>query len=316
MSVSLLDRIAATLNELSKSERRVATAVLDKPNLVTTENIAQLARRARVSEPTVFRFCRRFGARGFPDFKLALSAAFVKEPMQHGGGVRAGDSVEDVAARVLESISAKINAAERSLNAEVLARSIDLISQSRRTLVLAQGLSRAAAEDFRSRLISLGIACEFYADRALMFSACASLRSGELVCAVSLTGENADVAAALQIARDAGAAGIAVAPENSTIASRCGLCLHCGLQEPAASDDELMTGRVVLQAMLQVIIAGVMLRRAESIKVLKPRLQQACKGIYLSRDAADAQQDKKKAEPRTEDVALKPGEPITTLNWG
>ena len=60
---NILDRIAAE-TDLTKSERKVAATILKNPALVVNENIAQLAKRAQVSEPSICRFCKRFGAEG------------------------------------------------------------------------------------------------------------------------------------------------------------------------------------------------------------------------------------------------------------
>ena len=52
---NILDRIAAE-TDLTKSERKVAATILKNPALVVNENIAQLAKRAQVSEPSICRF--------------------------------------------------------------------------------------------------------------------------------------------------------------------------------------------------------------------------------------------------------------------
>ena len=68
---NLLAVIQRQLNELNKSEAKVALAILNAPEEATRSSIASLAASAGVSEPSVNRFCKRFGATGFPDFKLA-----------------------------------------------------------------------------------------------------------------------------------------------------------------------------------------------------------------------------------------------------
>ena len=73
MSSNILERIENE-TDLTKSERKLAQVILKDPAIVVNENIAQLAKRAQVSEPSVCRFCKRFGADGFPAFKLVLSA--------------------------------------------------------------------------------------------------------------------------------------------------------------------------------------------------------------------------------------------------
>ncbi|MGV6806740.1 MAG: transcriptional regulator HexR, partial [bacterium] len=72
-SNNLLNLIAESLTQLSKSETKVANKVLENPALVTQSTIATLAQAAEVSEPTVNRFCKKFGADGYPDFKLKLA---------------------------------------------------------------------------------------------------------------------------------------------------------------------------------------------------------------------------------------------------
>ena len=71
----LLDSIRTQLDSLSKSERKVALAVLERPQLAVSENITSLAKNAQVSEPTVVRFCRTIGYDGWQEFKLKLAQA-------------------------------------------------------------------------------------------------------------------------------------------------------------------------------------------------------------------------------------------------
>ena len=69
----LLDSIRTQLDSLSKSERKVALAVLEAPSATVSQNITALAKSAQVSEPTVVRFCRTLGYDGWHEFKLKLA---------------------------------------------------------------------------------------------------------------------------------------------------------------------------------------------------------------------------------------------------
>ena len=74
---NLLSELNAVLPDLNKSETKVANAILEDPEAATRSSIAVLAAAANVSEPSVNRFCKRFGAKGFPDFKLRLARSLV-----------------------------------------------------------------------------------------------------------------------------------------------------------------------------------------------------------------------------------------------
>ena len=69
----LLDAIRSNLEALSKSEKKVALTILANPQMALSENLTALAKNARVSEPTVIRFCRAVGYEGWHDFKLKLA---------------------------------------------------------------------------------------------------------------------------------------------------------------------------------------------------------------------------------------------------
>lgn len=54
--MNTLDKIQANLDQLSKSERKVAEVILAAPQTAIHSSIATLAKMADVSEPTVNRF--------------------------------------------------------------------------------------------------------------------------------------------------------------------------------------------------------------------------------------------------------------------
>lgn len=307
---SLLDRISALSNELSKSERKVAAAVLSQPQLTVTETIAQLANRAHVSEPTVFRFCKHFGSSGFPEFKIALSNSMRKESHRLPDRVKNGDSVEDIVTKIIESNISELNNLSRNLDSSVLARCIDLVAQARRIVIFAQGLSTATAVDFQQRLAILGIASEFYSDPSSMHLASVSLRSGELALCISASGENKDVISGAIESKLSGASVIAMCPADSALSKECILNLKCP-RIFSLADDNLMVSRMMMQIILQIVISGVLLRRSDTINELKDRLLVARKRVYLEDQSLENDQKEEEQEAKN----LAPNAPITSINW-
>lgn len=68
-----LSLIRASLELMRNSERKVANCVLQDPASVVSYSITELAEKAGTSEPTVIRFCRRLGLRGYMDLRLSLA---------------------------------------------------------------------------------------------------------------------------------------------------------------------------------------------------------------------------------------------------
>ncbi|MCR5536233.1 MAG: MurR/RpiR family transcriptional regulator [Succinivibrio sp.] len=311
MAENLLDRISAMSAELSKSERRVAQAILDDPKQVLAENLSLLAKRAQVSEPTVFRFCKHFGATGFPDFKLALGSTLSSENTQSRERVRSGDSVDDIVDKVLSNNISLLKELSRKLDTTVLARCIDVISQSRRLIVVGQGLSKFQAQAFSARLLQLGMPCESYADPALMYPCCASLRPGEVLLLLSASGYNRDLIKAATICQQNAVTVVGLCPEFSTLAPLCTLVLKCGEGARLFADPHA-DNRLAQFCLLEILASGIALRRADIVRDLRPRLESALRETYVvhEEDLSTAE-----SQPQPQETELKPGEPISALNW-
>ncbi|HEY1230433.1 MAG TPA: glucokinase, partial [Ramlibacter sp.] len=98
---TLMERVQHLQHELSPAEQRVATLVLEHPRKVLSEPIAEIAKLADVSQPTVIRFCRSLGFSGLADFKLKFAGSLTGTiPVRHSQ-VRMTDSTHDLSAKVI-----------------------------------------------------------------------------------------------------------------------------------------------------------------------------------------------------------------------
>ena len=83
MIESLLHKIRQEMPKMAAAERRVAEVVNARPNDVIHLSMAVLAKACGVSDPTIIRFCRRFGFEGYQDFKVNLAQNLVPSAPFH-----------------------------------------------------------------------------------------------------------------------------------------------------------------------------------------------------------------------------------------
>ncbi|WP_055045981.1 hypothetical protein [Devosia sp. A16] len=76
---TLIQSISLGLGGYNKAFQLVGTYLLASPEAFIREPLQEIARAAGVSEPTVLRFCRQFGFRGLPDFRIALAMSLARE---------------------------------------------------------------------------------------------------------------------------------------------------------------------------------------------------------------------------------------------
>ena len=102
-SQNLINIITDALPSLNKSESKVAQVILSDPDAATRSSIATLAKKAGVSEPSVNRFCKRFNAAGFPDFKLKLAKSLVSGIRFVNRNVDPNDDVDGYTPKIFDS---------------------------------------------------------------------------------------------------------------------------------------------------------------------------------------------------------------------
>jgi DeoR family galactitol utilization operon repressor len=76
---TLIHSISLGLGGYNKAFQLVGTYLLASPEAFIREPLQEIARAAGVSEPTVLRFCRQFGYKGLPDFRIALAMSLARE---------------------------------------------------------------------------------------------------------------------------------------------------------------------------------------------------------------------------------------------
>ena len=67
---NILNTISSLYRSLTKTEKKIADAILLNPDLAVQAPLAEIATHLEVGEATFVRFCRTLGFKGFSDFKL------------------------------------------------------------------------------------------------------------------------------------------------------------------------------------------------------------------------------------------------------
>ena len=216
----LLDSIRTQLDSLSKSERQVAQAVLRNPQLAIAENITALARHAKVSEPTVVRFCRAVGYHGWREFKLKLAqglalatddAAAAATPAQDDLAV---DLIGKICGRSINTLLDLRN----NLQPAAIQQALGLLAAARKIEFYGQGTSGIVAADAQHKFFRSGVPTVAYSDPDVHSIAAALLSKGDVVVAISQRGSSRALLRSVQLARKSGADVIVLAPSGTPLA--------------------------------------------------------------------------------------------------
>ena len=255
---TLMERVQHLQHELSPAEQRVATLVLEHPRKVLGEPITEIARLADVSQPTVIRFCRSLGFLGLADFKLKFASSLTGTiPVRHSQ-VRLSDSTHDLSAKVIDNTVSAILKFRDQLDVQSIDRAIDLLRNANRVEFYALGNSRVVALDGQHKFFRFRIPSSSYGDAHLFKLAAELLKPGDVVIAISTSGQLPELLAAVDAARAAGADVISITSSKSALAKKSTVCLAVDHSEDSTSFLSMIS-RILQLLLIDIMSVGISL---------------------------------------------------------
>jgi DNA-binding MurR/RpiR family transcriptional regulator len=258
----VLRAVRTRLDDLRNSEKKVALAVLGAPDKVIYQSISELAENAGTSEPTVLRFCRALGFRGYHDLKIQLAQDLVPEVKNIHEDVAPGDDPATLIRKVLNANTIAINATLDTLDPERVARAIRALARAKHIDFFGLGGSGAVAMDAHHKFFRLGIPCGWQSDSHMQAMSAALMTPRHVLVAVSHSGSTKDIVESLRIAKASGATSIAiVSHRKSPVASLADipLCVHA---KETGFKPEPMSSRIAHLCVIDVLAVGVALERS------------------------------------------------------
>lgn len=221
MDDNLLEVIARSLPNLRKSDRRVAEAILAEPSRMVDMTLAELARTAEVSEPTVVRFCSAIGCEGFRDMrvKLARSLAFARTTSH--SAISTDDDLGAIIGKIFDFNLANLNWVRSKLDPAAIATAVAALSKAQRIEFFGFGASAIVARDAQQKFPLFGVPCGAPSDGHQMFMTAAMLQAGDVAVAISNTGQTREVIQATRLARERGATTICITGMDSPLLRYC-----------------------------------------------------------------------------------------------
>jgi len=273
----LLDRIRQRLNDLNRSERKVADVILADPAAATGMSIATLAQAASVSEPTVNRFCRSFEAKGYPDFKIKLAQSLAGGTPYVSQAVEPDDDAADYTQKIFGATIAALDEARRQADPKRIERVVDYLIQAKQIHFFGLGASGAVAQDAQHKFFRFNLPVTAYVDVLMQRMVASTCRTGDVVVIISWTGRTRELVDIARLARESGAVVLGITAPDSPLARECSETLEVATHED--TDHFMpMTSRMIQLALIDVLATGVTLRRGEDfldhLKKIKDSLKE------------------------------------------
>jgi len=262
-AMSSMQQIMEKYNSLRKSETKVADIILEHPEAAIHFSVSELAEQAGVSDPTVIRFCRSLGFKGFQDFKIYLAQSIIPGIRNIHETVNQGENVPDLVRKVFDANTAAIQSTLGTLDFASIDEAIKELSNARRIMFFGLGNSAVVAKDAYHKFFRIGIPCEWFEDSHMAMMAASIMKPGEVLVVISHSGSTTDIVDVLEVASKAGARSIAIVSHHKSPVSGKADYTLCVASTETEYKFEPMASRIAQLSVIDVLSVGVSLLHSD-----------------------------------------------------
>jgi RpiR family transcriptional regulator, carbohydrate utilization regulator len=250
---------------LRKSEVKVADYVLEHAEEVIHDSMSELAEQAKVSEPTVIRFCRGLGFKGFQDFKIHLAQNVIPAVRSIHESVNEGEEAPELIRKVFDANIAAVRSTLDTLDFAAVQPAIQELARAKKIVFHGLGGSAVVAMDAYHKFFRTRIPCEWYSDGHMALMAASMMRPGDFFVAISHSGASRDIVEALEVAKAAGATTLAIVSYSKSPVSKIAQRTLCVASSETGYRFEPTASRIAQLCVIDVLSVGVSLLRSEEV---------------------------------------------------
>jgi len=209
LDVDAIARLQGLLHSLSPSESQIGEYILKNHEAVLQMTLADVAANSGVSDATAVRFFRSIGYNRWLDFKIALSQSSITSRSMHDQ-VRPEDPVDLIANKVIQGAISALEQTAAVLDPVEIEKAVDYLQHANKILIAGAGTSLPVAQEMFNRLFRLGLNVSIEPDSYLQVMQCSLLNPGDVLVAISQTGESYNTIRTVTVARENGCAVICI----------------------------------------------------------------------------------------------------------
>jgi RpiR family transcriptional regulator, carbohydrate utilization regulator len=280
----LIMRLKRELDNLSKSERRIAEVILADPETAVHATTAEIARQAEVSDPMVSRLCRSLGCKGFPEFKVQLAQSLASDTSFVTQSVSASDSADTYINKLIGANQSALDYLRHELSSETIERAVDLLDAAKRIEIFGMGGCSSIAHDAQHKLFRLGTPTIAYEDNLKQRMAAASADENTLILFISFTGRTRAMVETAHTAQASGAKSIAICDPTSPLAKACDLVITSGSELEDTTIYVPMQTRIMILTIIDILATGMALKRSPAIDKSLRKMKETLESTKVTED--------------------------------
>ncbi|KAA9029970.1 MurR/RpiR family transcriptional regulator [Niallia endozanthoxylica] len=214
---NLLNGILCNMGNFTSSEAELAHYIIHNPDEISQLSISQIAKKIHISPATITRFCQKLSFSGFNEFKHELKRYI---DLRNKPVMNSDIKNIDYFAKLYQNHIDLIENTFRKITYDNIQEAVTLLNAAKKVHVYGIGNSGIASQEFKWKFFRIGLNVESITDPHQAAMDAALCTENSLVIGISVSGNTKEVIDAVKIAKQQGAAILAITSEKESELSR------------------------------------------------------------------------------------------------
>ncbi|MFD1441366.1 MurR/RpiR family transcriptional regulator [Lacticaseibacillus hegangensis] len=191
--MNIIQQVASIGSRLTPAEHRVASYIIDYPELVLKQNVGQLAQASGSSPASVVRFFKRANFGNLAQFKINLSSELAKQSGQRSRDVDPHDDYEIVKQKLLDNSIQSLYQTGDTLAKGIVLDVVEQIHNAKRIYLLGIGASYLVAENIVQKWMRAGVTMQMYQELNVFLPLVETAGPNDLFWFISNSGKTPEI---------------------------------------------------------------------------------------------------------------------------
>ncbi|SHF27044.1 MurR/RpiR family transcriptional regulator [Vibrio gazogenes] len=258
---------------MTKAESLIVDKIIENPSYFVRASAREFSTSTGVSDASVIRFCQKYSALGYQEFKAQLHKELMISSQGEKRAISPDIYIEDDLDSTVEKVESIINYSVRDTKAllvtESLQQAVDALEKANRLFFIGLGGSGLSAIEAGYKFNRIGFDANSFNEKHTMYYKIQYTKPDDFVVVISHSGESEDMIKAAQTAQQNGSTIVAITQNaNSTIGKLSHIVLQNSSQGELYQGDSIGT-RISQMYLLDILYTETLKHCFENVKSSK-----------------------------------------------
>lgn len=237
------------------AERKIAFYVRENMDKALHCTLLELAEQIGVSDASVVRFCKSIGYKGFQEFKICAAMERLPPGQQYHPKLHKDDSPEEICHKIFATEITALQRTLQALDMTVITQTVDSLLKASRIVFAGTGASMMVCRDAHHKFLQIGIHVSAAEDKDVQLMEAALLNPGDVLFAISHSGNNLHVLHAAELGKSCGATIVGLTSPSKNKLSQIADHTITTVSEETIFRSEAATTRLAQLAVIDSLVA-------------------------------------------------------------